>query len=261
MAVLVILVTVFLAVDRSRTRLQVYPQVSVAPGIEVECREESLGLIHHVTIHLREPTVRVELGPVVAAPSDYPLVWLPTWARETDWVVAVSAGDFATMWGRYALAGHSGQPRFTVIHEGRMVQERNDGAVLWFDEHQTGHLDKSTESTAYRTSARWAIGGHDPCVWNGLAAVLPEPTCRERRTVVGLDQTGCVLTLVTFESATLQQSATWLAAQGVWRAMELGTAENAGIVVNPLSSEYIKGNSMPQRFVAHALGIRSTAAK
>ncbi|MDP1798399.1 MAG: phosphodiester glycosidase family protein [Planctomycetaceae bacterium] len=258
MAVVVILVTFGLSVDAMWSRPQRQPRSSVRPGIATEFRAESVGFVHLVTVDLRSPAVSVELAPVSEPNTEFRLVWLPTLLKQSGWVVAISGGDFSTPWGRYAPAGNIGRPLGTLICEGRTVQRRAGGALLWFDEYQTGHLEMASDDSHAWTAARWGLGGPRLCVTDGVANAPPDGDRRGRRTVVGLDRSGCMLTLATFESATVAESAEWLAAQGIWRAMELGTAENAGIVIDTAGSP-VRATTGPQRFIVHALGIRSTS--
>lgn len=260
MAVVILVATAFLAMDAATSRPRPVSRTHVAPGIVTECRAESIGLTQVVTVDLRSPDVTVEVAPVTEGPTDFRLVWLPTLSRQSQWDVAVSGGDFSTTWGRYALAGQTGHPDFALICDGRTVQRQTDGAILWFDEHQTGHLEPVAGTSTAWTAARWGVGGSQLCVVDGerIATIASESKQHDRRTLVGLDRTGCVLTLATFEWATAEDSAAWFVAQGIWRAMELGTAENAGMVINSA----VAGNASlakngPRRFITHALGIRS----
>ncbi len=263
MAILLILITLALTAEGLWSQPQPQALHELAPGIQLERLQQLGGLLHRVTIDLRSPAVNLELAPVVDSTAEFRLFWLPTLLQKSDWTVAVSGGNFSTMWGRYAVAGQVGRPDQTLICDGRASQRRSNGALLWFDEHQTGHLEPASETSAAWTAARWGLGGDHLCVVDGRADLKPasESDRRDRRTVVGLDRSGCTLTLATFESATEQESAEWLAAAGVWRAMELGTAENAGVVIggNQAGNRHA-AHTGPQRFITHALGIRSASA-
>ncbi len=258
MAVIILLATALLTLDAAVSRPGPQPRTVIAPGIETESVLETIGLVQRVTVDLRSPTITIELSPLNDETRDFRLVWLPLLAQQSQWDVAISGGDFSTRWGRYALAGQKGRPEFTLICEGRTVQRETEGAILWFDEHQTGHLDAAADPSGAWTAARWGLGGRRLCVIDGKinASMVTEVSPHDRRTVVGLDRTGCKLTLATFESATAHDCAEWLAAQGLWRAMELGTAENAGIVLNVPQAAVAKMG--PRRFITHALGIRAS---
>lgn len=260
MAILLILITLAITVEGLWSQPPPQALHELAPGIQLERSPQFGGMLHRVTIDLRSPAVNLELAPLVDSTAEFRLLWLPTLVRKSDWTVAVSGGNFSTMWGRYAVAGQVGRPDRTLICDGRTRQRRTDEALLWFDEHKTGHLEPASESSAAWTAARWGLGGDHLCVVDGITPLKPVRASdrRDRRTVVGLDRSGCTLTLVMFESATEQESAEWLAAAGVWRAMELGTAENAGVVIG--GNHTASRHAAPQRFITHALGIRSASA-
>ncbi|HET6423445.1 MAG TPA: phosphodiester glycosidase family protein [Planctomycetaceae bacterium] len=257
MAVTVIVITAALTVQTVWSRPRVLPPTRLANGITYEGLQDSVGFVDLVTVDLRSPNIAVEVGPVVPTIEDHRLFWLPNQMQSERWAVAVSGGDFTTAWGRYAPAGDRGQPTHALIANGRTLQRQSSGMLLWFDEYQTGHIEPATENSAAWTAARWCVGTRSGLVSQGRV-MDPSSTTKKRRTCVGLDQAGCRLHMATFTSATETEAATFLSSHGAWNAMELTTAENAGLVLNANLVKNWSGIPRgPQRFLTHALVVKT----
>lgn len=257
MAILVLAVTGLMTLQVVWSHPRPKSTTPLEPGLQYEGLQTTQGFVHLVTVDLRSPNIRVELDPVVDPPEEHPLFWLPNVVATQGWTVAVSGGEFATRWGRYAPAGAFGRPTQTIIRQGRTEQRQHTGGLLWFDEYQTGHLEPATESSAAWSAAQWGIGSQTWLVQRG-ELVKNATSAVRRRTCLGLDQTGCHLWMASFEASTPQDAAAFLHSRGAWNALEISTDENAGIVLNEmLTSDWPSRPCGPQRFITHAFAIRS----
>lgn len=260
MAILVLMVTVLMTLQVVWSHPQPMSVTHLEPGLQYQGLQTSTGFLHLVTVDLRSPNIRVELGSIEDPPNTHRLFWLPNEVARQGWSVAVSGGEFETRWGRYAPAGSIGRPTQAVITEGRATQRQTTGGMLWFDEFQTGHLEPAGENSAAWIAARWGIGCQTWLVQQG-SVVQGIDTSTRRRTCLGLDQTGCHLWIASFEASTQADAAAFLLSHGVWSAFEISHSENAGIVLNEsLTAQWPSRPLGPQRFITHALAIRSQTA-
>lgn len=256
MAVAVILITATLTVQTVWSQPRAMPPTPLAPGILYEGIADPCGFVDLVTIDLRLPNIAVEVGPEVPTATDHRLFWLSNQMRGEEWAIAVSGGEFTTNWGRYAPAGDHGVPTLALIINGRVLQRQAAGMLLWFDEYQTGRIEPASENSAAWTAARWCVGGRTGLIAQGRAMDLSSAD-KQRRTCVGLDQSGCRLFMATLAASTEREAAEFLVSRGAWNAIELATAENAGIVLNKALAEP-RGllSRGPQRFITHALAVK-----
>lgn len=255
-AVLLIIATITLTIVTVLRRPVVADEVAVSAGVTYQCTAstEAVGKIQTVTVDLRSPGTEVVIAgaPSRTHDSAFLLAPLPILAHEHRLTAAIVAGDSQSAWGEYSLPGWSAEPLQTVIREGQLVQRGKDAAILWFDEHMTGHIDVA-ESTEWPIAARWGLGSRFVGLWDGQTVTQDDSP--SRRTWAGIDQTGCRLWLVHFEQARGEHAAAWMQHLGVWRAVEISRDTWAGLYAEPTAPGVRSAD--PHASIPLALGIRT----
>ncbi len=255
-AVLLIITTITLTVVSVLRRPVVADEVAVSAGVTYQCTASTASgsKIQTVSIDLRSPGTEVVIAgaPSRTHDSAFLLAPLPILAYEHRLTAAIVAGDSQSAWGEYSLPGWSAEPLQTVVREGQLVQRGKDAAILWFDEHMTGHIDEMT-STEWPIAARWGLGSRFVGLWDGQPVTQDDSP--SRRTWAGIDQTGCRLWLVHFEQARSEHAAAWMQRLGAWRAVEISRDTWAGLYAEPTAPGVRSAD--PHASIPLALGIRT----
>jgi hypothetical protein len=255
-AVLLIVATATLTIVTYMRRPVIADEVAVSRGITYHCTAtaHTVGKIQTVTIDLRSPGTEVVIAgaPSRSTETSFLLAPLPILAHEHRLTAAIVAGESHSAWGEYSLPGWSAEPRRTVIRDGELLQRGEDAAILWFDEHMTGHIDE-TASTEWPIAARWGLGSRFIGLWDGQP--IHTAGVESRRTWAGIDQSGCRLWLVHFEQARPEAAAAWMQQLGAWRAVEVSQHAWAGLYTEPTAPGIRSAD--PHASVPLALGVRA----